>query len=152
MNPLSAGIQSEAVQHFHPSVLAETLRQLRLEQEHLDSICDSREVALRYKGAVDHVLYQFRDAGDVDQIPGFLLLIDSRGGIAEDELDLLSTRLTDELFLESVDLANRAGPIPLMASKAQALNAVALPIEMIIAPRGPTYRLAIEMITTYKAA
>ena len=40
------------------------------------------------------------------------------------------------------------GPRPLIASNAHALKAAAPPIEVIIAPRGPTNRLATEMMTT----
>ncbi len=59
---------------------------------------------------------QFRNPGNIDQKLGLLLLIDSRGGVAEDELDLLASGLSDELFLEPVDLRKRTGPIPLMAA------------------------------------
>ena len=40
------------------------------------------------------------------------------------------------------------GPRPFIASNEHALKAAALPIEVIIAPRGPTNRLATEIMTT----
>src|SRR5260221_11125581 len=44
------------------------------------------------------------------------------------------------------------GPSPLIATITQALNAATLPTEVIIAPRGPTNRLATEIMTIYRAA
>ncbi len=56
---------------------------------------------------------ELRDPGDVDQERGLLARIDPRRGVSEDELDRFSARLTDELSLESVDLSERAGSVPL---------------------------------------
>ena len=55
---------------------------------------------------------QLRDAGNVDEIRRLLLLVDTRGRVAEDELDLLLAGLTDELLLEPVDLRERGGAVP----------------------------------------
>src|SRR5216684_913009 len=56
------------------------------------------------------------------------------------------------LAIDSSVVLALIGPIPLIASSAQALNAATLPTEVIIAPRGPMNRLATEMTTMYSAS
>src|SRR5205823_6187570 len=62
---------------------------------------------------------QFRYAGNVDLIPWLLVLIDAGGSIAEDELDLLPACQSDKLFLEPLDLCERAGPVPFATAAAE---------------------------------